>query len=271
MSEERNNDISDPVVSDVYRETATERAPASLNEAVLRNAAAHADKGYAHSMLWLRPLAYAATVVLSLAIVVQVVLPPKLDEQAPAGSVSPMADAAEAGLNPDSVDAPMAQSTEEDDPLKRLRDQEERESTKIEEFEVPAVASEPVPNIGPVLQRVDTDAGPTLEESAALASPEAPAQAEADSLEAAAQRSAAMVREASDIARLRSVQPGDYGPAASFAAAVETSVCEPDDLEFPDTWAACIERLEEAGRSEEARAERIMLSRVFPDFEWPAE
>ncbi len=70
MSEDRNNGIGDPAVSDTYRDVATERAPASLNEAVLRNAAAHASKGYAHSMLWIRPLAYAATVVLSLGIVV---------------------------------------------------------------------------------------------------------------------------------------------------------------------------------------------------------
>ena len=53
MNDEPTNGISDPVVSETYRDAATERAPASLNEAVLRNAAAHAEQGYAHSMLWM--------------------------------------------------------------------------------------------------------------------------------------------------------------------------------------------------------------------------
>ncbi len=269
MSEERNNGISDPVVSDLYRETATDRAPASLNEAVLRNAAAHADKGYAHSMLWMRPLAYAATVVLSLAIVFQVVLPPKMDGDVAVESMSPPADAAEMDSNADFVDAPAAQVTNEDDPLKRLRDQEERETTKIEEFEVPAVASETTPEVGSVLQRVDTDAEGALEEVAVQGVPQTPPPT--DRLEAAAESSAAGIRQAGDMAAMRSVQSSDNAPAASFAASVETTVCEPEDIAAPGTWAECIERLEEEGRTEEAHAERIMLLAAFPDFEWPAE
>ena len=270
MTEERNNDISDPVVSDLYRESATERAPASLNETVLRDAAAHASKGYAHSMLWMRPLAYAAMVVLSLAIVVQVVLPPNMNGDVPASNMSPTADAGELELNANLVDAPATQTAEEDDPLKRLRDQEVREETKIEEFEVPAVASESVPEVEEPLGRFDGDAEDAIEEAVVQSAAEAPQ--DTDSLEAAALRSALVIREASDRAASQSVQAGDYAATAlSIASPVESSICEPDETEAPDAWVACIERLEEADRNDEATRERILLAAAFPDFEWPAE
>ena len=283
MTEERNNDSSDPVVSDLYRESASERAPASLNEAVLRNAAAHANKGYAHSMLWMRPLAYAATVVLSLAIVVQIVLPPSTHDAVPAASLSPAAEAEQLDLYADLVDAPAGEATDDDDPLKRLRDQEVREETKIEEFDVPAVVAETVPEVSAdmlpqdepealpqvtaQLGRVDANSAAALEEIAV----QGQTPPETADLESAALSSAMVMEEAGDMAALRSMQPGNYAYSVSQAAPIEESVCEPDDVESPNTWAECIERLEEAGRSEEAIAERVMLITAFPDFEWPAE
>ena len=67
----KSDDMRDAHVSQIYRETAGERTPASLNEAVLRQAAQATGKGYSGSIRWLRPAAWAATILLSLAVVVQ--------------------------------------------------------------------------------------------------------------------------------------------------------------------------------------------------------
>ncbi len=278
MSEDRNNGIGDPAVSDAYRDMATERAPASLNEAVLRNAAAHASKGYAHSMLWIRPLAYAATVVLSLAIVVQVVLPTNMDADIPAASVPPAADATEAMTEADLgfADAGGREQTASDGPIKPLRDQETREETKIEEFVVPPVADEdaPVvaaaPEVAAIEERLDDRHRQGGISEVVVQASRVPQQ-EPGEFEAAAMRSGVAIEEASGMAAARSVQAGDYAAADSVSALAEARACEPEDIESPETWAECIELLEESGRTDEAVAERALLSEAFPDFEWPAE
>ncbi len=288
MSEDRNNGIGDPAVSDTYRDVATERAPASLNEAVLRNAAAHANKGYAHSMLWIRPLAYAATVVLSLAIVVQIVLPPMNADMSeadfsPAAAAQERVDASNLPL----ADGAREQAADDDDPLKRLRDQEVREETKIEEFAVPGVSTDDVPAMAasaapgvspePVAESVvdfaDTDQAfdanglAESEEVAVTAS----RLRQPETLEGAALASETALQEASSLAVARAVQPGDYDAAVGFSAFAERSICEPDDIESPESWMDCIERLEETGQADEVLAERRLLLEAFPDFEWPSE
>lgn len=280
MSEDRNNGIGDPAVSDAYRDMATERAPASLNEAVLHDAAAHASKGYARSMLWMRPLAYAATVMLSLAIVVQVVLPPDRNVQVPAERSSP---AAAAIAEPSSADDGTREQSPDDDPLKRLRDQETREESKIEEFvvppagDVPAVASDAAPSVAAETVRAFSDVGPGFDDNSLAESDEVAVtayrlrQPETESFEGAALSSENAVQEASGMAAMRAVQPGDYDAAFGLSASVAASVCEPEDVESPEAWADCIEHLEDNGRADEALAERLLLTEAFPEFEWPAE
>ena len=284
MSEDRNNGIGDSAVSDAYRDVATERAPASLNEAVLHNAAAHASKGYAHSMMWMRPLAWAATVVLSLAIVVQVVLPTASDVERPAVSSSPQAVAADL---PGDADLGMAeaignreQTAEDDDPLKRLRDQEVREESKIEEFELPAVAAEAdavaaTEDFADMDERLDV--GGLVEQEEVMVQAARVPQQEPQDFEAATLRNEAIIQDVSDMAAARVVQPDDYNAPSGLTASPalsapsEHSVCEPEDIESADSWAECITRLEDGGRAEEALRERTMLTEAFPDFEWPAE
>ena len=285
MSEDRNNGIGDPAVSDAYRDMATERAPASLNEAVLHDAAAHASKGYARSMLWMRPLAYAATVMLSLAIVIQVVLPPNADVQVPAERSSPAAGAAEPVPNaqPVSADDSTREQNPDDDPLKWLRDQETREESKIEGFvvapagDVPAVASDAAPSVAAEIVQEFPDVGPGIDDNALAESGDAAVtahrlrQPETESFEGAALSSESAIQQAGDMAAMRAVQPDDYNAAFGLSASVAGSVCEPEDLESPEAWADCIERLEDDGRADEAHAERLLLTEAFPEFEWPAE
>lgn len=72
-------------VARAYRELATERAPATLNEQVLRQAAHEAGRGYPRWSGWLRPLAWAATVGLTLAIVIAIVDTPLPDDDPQTG------------------------------------------------------------------------------------------------------------------------------------------------------------------------------------------
>ncbi len=75
MNDERDgpraDGVSDPEVRALYRELAGERTPASLNEAVLARATRSAGRGYAHAIAWMRPMAWAATIGLCLAIVLE--------------------------------------------------------------------------------------------------------------------------------------------------------------------------------------------------------
>jgi hypothetical protein len=63
---------NDPRVTQTYRDLATEKAPAALDDKVLAMAAAAARTPYGLARAWMRPVAWAATIGLCLAIVVEV-------------------------------------------------------------------------------------------------------------------------------------------------------------------------------------------------------
>ena len=80
----------DPRVSDMYRTVANERTPEHLDQAVLREATRAARPRYSRLRLWTRPTAWAAIVLLSATLLLQVsqvpppqdsVLPPVLELQ----------------------------------------------------------------------------------------------------------------------------------------------------------------------------------------------
>ena len=68
----------DPELSGLYRDLATERAPEKLNRAVLKEAAVAAASRSSRTSAWFRPLAFVATVGLSLAVVMQISQSPEL-------------------------------------------------------------------------------------------------------------------------------------------------------------------------------------------------
>jgi len=76
MNDERSNpdfaDDGDRLVSETYRDLARERAPQALNKTILRRATAASRQGYLRSASWMRPMAWATTVGLCLAIVFEV-------------------------------------------------------------------------------------------------------------------------------------------------------------------------------------------------------
>jgi len=80
MTDERNKmdtgAETDAAVTQAYRETKDERVPESLNRAVLDQAAKAARPRYSRIILWTRPMAWAATAMLSVAIVLQLTQAP---------------------------------------------------------------------------------------------------------------------------------------------------------------------------------------------------
>ena len=75
MTEQRStadfDGIDDPLVSSAYRESAAERTPDALNQAVMRQAGEQLRTRFFRPVVWLRPMAWAATIGLSLAIVIE--------------------------------------------------------------------------------------------------------------------------------------------------------------------------------------------------------
>lgn len=63
---------NDPRVSDAYRELATEKSPPELDATILKMAAGDVRTRYGLARGWLRPVAWAATIGLSLAFVLEI-------------------------------------------------------------------------------------------------------------------------------------------------------------------------------------------------------
>lgn len=68
MTTERDNQT----VSDAYRDIATQTTPAELDDRVLKLAADAVPSRYGLARAWVRPLAWAATIALSLALVLEI-------------------------------------------------------------------------------------------------------------------------------------------------------------------------------------------------------
>lgn len=94
MSNQTDKPGGDSRISDVYRSIADERAPDHLNDAVMRMAARERRTPYAAARAWLRPAAWAVTIGLSLAIVLELT---ELPQDALQYDAAP-ADAADSGL-----------------------------------------------------------------------------------------------------------------------------------------------------------------------------
>jgi hypothetical protein len=74
MTEKRNQTDTgaDALVSQAYRDLADERTPEHLDRTILRAAAKAARPRYSRFIAWTRPMAWAATIMLSVALVLEV-------------------------------------------------------------------------------------------------------------------------------------------------------------------------------------------------------
>jgi hypothetical protein len=260
---------SEALVSRTYREAAHNGAPEHLDRAVLRKAASAARPRYARIRAWTRPTAWAATVVLSVALVLEVTKIPAPED------VSFDKDLGEFEMKapePEIADDLTTGVLEESVPPETPSGQTSNVTVDAASQLAPSktMATEATPEAAVEnRQRLDSRAI----RAKAAASPEL----SADEFTLSDRD---ILRRAEDMARVQSENDTQAAPASAAdnsaagdvaalgAAALNlgTSGCEASARDKPETWLECIAKLEEAGLDDEANRQREMLREAFPDF-----
>lgn len=281
MSNRPENRIEDRKVSDTYRALANERAPDHLNDRILRMAAGSRTP-YARARAWMRPAAWAATVGLSLAIVLELnrlapTEPPYIGVSSPADD-SPIGSGE--GLDADATPAVQADTAESPAPAAteqaaRIVDTErKRQATSATTSLEPLSKEELAPRQATVVQEAEdmaraqagSDQGPEAAETEASYAPTEDAFADDVPEELAAAR-----RDEADRLAAKQVAVDARSAAASFAAISDAETpdgaCPLSLRETPESWIACIRELRELGKDELADSEYEEFRRVFPEFD----
>lgn len=277
MTEERNTAESvtetDALVAQTYREVADERAPDHLNRAVLQEAARAARPRYAQLRSWTRPMAWAATVMLSVALVLQVSTVPDPEAVSFGDGAArfevemPETEATDDGLQ----DAPAEQALEEAAAVSPSRSTNAATTVPAsgEAMKAPEKQLSPEPALQK-RQRNNFRQGRVEQQKVA-----APA-ANVDEFKL---KDADVLRRADDLARMQSGEnkevdlsgdvAADAGAAGlnSFAVTAEAPACDEPATKTPEAWVECIAELEAAGRSDEAMQQRELLQQAFPGFD----
>ena len=294
MTEERSkidtDGVADPLVSRTYRESAAESTPAALDQAVLRRARREAGSRYSRSVLWLRPMAWAATIGLCLAIVVELSDLPEPDQSLMSIPASP-ADAI--GLKGELNELVETEAPEEARSDKANTDDRAKtdETVRFEPEILEQRARKTIDEEG----RVNLQAVPQLNKT----SPEQAQKRQADNLPAAAiapSRAAVadlayeqqyadtdslrlvdspILEEADEMARMhegknKESELGALSSSVGLAAAMSTeNPCDDEAKETPESWLECIESFEDSGLEDLADEQREQLQEAFPDFPLP--
>jgi len=262
-------DVTDSLVTRTYREIADERSPEHLDRAILKDAAKAALPRYRRSVSWTRPMAWAATIALSVALVFEVTRVP-----APDGVVFDD-NAAKFEAQKPEFELPA------DAPVEAL---EEAVAPTAPAGRISNTASVAPPQAA-TIKSTAKQAGPAAEpqkrqradlrqdhfEERELAAPAA-------NVEEFKLKDTDRLRRAEDTARM---QNGVPAPASSSADAISADMavqgavglsiaaptCDESASASPETWLECIKALEEAGLADEATLQRELLSKAFPDFD----
>lgn len=263
---------TDALVTQTYREIADERVPEHLNRAILKEAATAARPRYSRAIAWTRPMAWAATIMLSVALVLEVTRVPgpspvlfddnagTLEAEQPASGLAgdAPADALEELVAPA---APPGRSAKRG--AMALPQTAASKATAKQAANEPALENR---------QRADLQ-----QDRVAERDPVAPAA----SAEEFKLKDTDMLRRAGEMARM---QEGDnkeeaLASAAAHVASTEIAAfnavasravapgCDETASASPETWLECIVALEEAGLADESRRERELLKEAFPDFD----
>lgn len=270
---------TDALVTRTYREIADERAPDRLNRTVLKKAASAARPRYSRLRSWTRPMAWATTIMLSVALVLEVTKVPTpqgitFDEP----TVKIKAEAPE----PDSTDVAPANPLEgrilEDEvleeairpatPLSRSSDAAAVAPVKAEILKTNAEQAAPESTLQK-RQRAEGRQDPVGKQD--LAAP-------AVNVDEFKLKDADMLRRADDMARMRSGEnkasalpssatiAADGAALGAVAVSMEAQACDEAAVATPETWLECIEKLEAAGLADEAGQQRELLQAAFPEF-----
>ena len=242
MTTEHENGDRDDLVSKTYRELDTERTPEHLNKTILRMASENTKRSWTDSFLstgWMKPVAWAATIGLSLAIVLELTQVPTME--ALRGDMPLATSPAVESVSEDFI-------AKEEQALGRAKEQVLRQSDALQQE---AREDEFMQDVSrPVLENK------AMRRPAAVPAPE-PAPEPAVDQAAARKRSADQAVDGTRPARVNAPVEG-VAAFASSAATIESdiaSACDPKTRSSADDWLACIEDLRASGAVEQADRE----------------
>ncbi len=298
MSNEQNGPGIDPLVSDTYRELADETTPETLNREVLRMAARETRTRYAVARAWTRPVAWAATIGLSLVLVLQLADTPEpaaTEIEATAferkdadtigarreGDVAP--EAAAPSVLPASAPADAGRASEADAQAalpavaKRSRSEMQQQEEKVSVMnDAPVAAPQDVmaEEEVPARSYVSRDIVQEAREKARLQESlqQAPKE-EALARQRAAALQADSVGESAELSSTGMAQVGaertTMQPTVSIAATDDARefLCPADARKTPEEWLDCISAIEKTAPAELVDREYEALHQRFPDFE----
>ena len=284
MTEERYRtgpgDERDAEVSARYRELAQERTPKHLDKAVLSAAAEAARPRYSRLRSWTRPLAWAATVVLSVALVLEVSKLPTPDSQVfevPAGDTALESGAADAADDlPDTLAETEAPEVVAPAAVTPARSHEEAPAELGAASAGRTAAPQPSPGRDREKRQRSIAEPMKQEHPVTTEAPQSTPQLEplrpkeTDMLQRAEEQARHRVGESKrsdgqlELTDTVSVQA--FGVAADRADAAS---CDEVSRATPETWLECIAELEALGQTDVAQFERERLLETFPDFELP--
>ncbi|MGI9199465.1 MAG: hypothetical protein ACR2QL_00300 [Woeseiaceae bacterium] len=251
MSNDRDQD---KCVSETYRSLASEKTPQHLDRKILQMAAEQSKRPlYSRWMAWSRPLAWAATITLCLAIALELAREPSL-EPLPA---IPDDIAYELTVPESHYAAEPERGTVRGDLRKDEAAQLENEQSR----EMPAALADAIASEKTALAR-SAASQPTNEPPAPVYEVE----------EQKAKTSVEMFRYDDRSAAKMTTANAAAGVLEADMAIEEILVADdcPEIIQSdPETWLNCILNLEKAGDEESAERERDALIDTFPDFKMP--
>ena len=225
-----NTDQDNKRVSEAYRDIAREATPADLDARILAGAARSARSRYGIARGWVRPVAWAATIGLSLAFMLELTW---------------FADA------PVNVPAPGSAV-----PGERTRQDAEVMKAKQKDMVNQAIA--------------DRANAPVVIEATALTGEPAGPPAQTDDAMAEPAAEAAPLARAADTQTRRQAEPDQMNAVAINADSLDTEqFCDDAARTSAEDWYRCIRELREQGLDDAAAAELEALLRTFPGFREP--
>ncbi|MDJ0793115.1 MAG: hypothetical protein QNI98_02640 [Woeseiaceae bacterium] len=246
MTEDANNQD----VTQAYRDLATETTPPGLDDKMLAMATRETRSRYGIARAWVRPVAWAATIGLSLAIVLEVwqVIPPGPDAEPTATRE----------IAPSTLSADEA-------PARLRQEMEKREDTS----QIPGPANTLMDNVP-----VNPGGGGAEELGARRAAPQNVQEAKEspsvvmEDADAFAAKDMRILEEAEVKAQQRAGEP-EIASFAVISTEAHKAHCDETARATAESWYECIEGLREAGDTEFAENELAALALAFPDFEVP--
>ena len=236
MTTENESFDGDVLVTETYRELGVEKAPEDLNQSILQMASGGSDKKPGHSFLfaaWTKPLAWAATIGLCLALVLQLTELPT------------------AAVRPDAVRHNIVPAAD-----MMLEERALHDTVKLERLELnqQAISKDEIGRAASTADSVEVFSRQPKGKSDAVAAP-------AQSFPAIAPATTPATPEASSARKRAESIPADIKPMPSFLVSAEQkesdiadSCAEAARLSEED-WLKCIDDLRRSGRGEDADRE----------------